>query len=247
MSPRRDWIAQLADAGGSSVILGEAAVQHAEASWLRAAAKFIARATGSGYNEIPSGANAIGLADAGVAPQKDGRDAAAMLRQSAEEPDRLPGRFGRFRRAGSVRARPQRVPDFYVYMGAYACAGVRSKAHAVLPIGLPPEIDASYTNVDGTVQTIAAAATLPGEARPGWKVLRALGSALALDGFGFTEIGEVRAQMGKAPTATTAGEPERTSAPIGAARRTRSSASRRPPSIVPMPFCAARRRSMRIR
>ena len=102
--------------------------------------------------------------------------------------------------AAFERARSE--TGFYVYMGAYACAGVRSKAQAVLPIGLPPEIDASYTNIDGTVQTVAAAARLPGEARPGWKVLRALGSALALDGFGFTEIGEVRAQMGKAQTAT---------------------------------------------
>ncbi|MFZ1838552.1 MAG: NADH-quinone oxidoreductase subunit G, partial [Dokdonella sp.] len=75
----------------------------------------------------------------------------------------------------------------------------------VLPIGLPPEIEASYTNVDGIVQSLAAGAKAPAEALPGWKVLRALGSALALDGFGFTEIGEVRAQMTKA--STTAREP----------------------------------------
>ncbi|MEZ5520450.1 MAG: NADH-quinone oxidoreductase subunit NuoG [Dokdonella sp.] len=197
----KDWIARLADAGVSTVILGEAAVQHAEASWLRAAAKFIARVTGSGYNEIPSGANAIGLADAGVAPQKDGREAAAML---ASPPKNLivyqAGSADFAEPAAFERARSE--TGFYVYMGAYACAGVRSKAQAVLPIGLPPEIDASYTNIDGTVQTVAAAARLPGEARPGWKVLRALGSALALDCFGFTEIGEVRAQMGKAQTAT---------------------------------------------
>jgi hypothetical protein len=65
----------------------------------------------------------------------------------------------------------------------------------VLPIGLPPEIDGSYTNLDGTHAGGRRRAKLPGEARPGWKVLRALGSALSLDGFGFTEIDEVRAQM----------------------------------------------------
>ena len=88
--------------------------------------------------------------------------------------------------------------DFCLYVGAYACKGVRRTAHAVLPIGLPPEIDGSYTNLDGTTQVLAAATKLPGDARPGWKVLRALGSALSLDGFGFTEIDEVRAQMSDA-------------------------------------------------
>jgi NADH-quinone oxidoreductase subunit G len=91
--------------------------------------------------------------------------------------------------------------EFLVYIGAYACSGVRSKAHAVLPIGLPPEIDGSYTNLDGTVQSTGAASRLPGEARPGWKVLRALGSALSLDGFGFTTIDEVRVQMSASPVA----------------------------------------------
>ncbi len=199
-------ISQLTAASASVVILGESAVQHANAAWLRAAAKFIARATDSACNEIPSGANAMGLADAGVVPQADGRNAATML---ANPPKTLivyhagsadfamPAAFDQAR--GST--------DFYLYMGAYACAGVRSKAHAVLPIGLLPEIDASFTNVDGIVQTLTAGSKAPGEARPGWKVLRALGSSLALEGFGFTEIGEVRAQMTKAlPTAREPGE-----------------------------------------
>jgi NADH-quinone oxidoreductase subunit G len=62
----------------------------------------------------------------------------------------------------------------------------------VLPIGLPPEIDGSYVNVDGVVQTLAAGAKLPGDARPGWKVLRALGAALGVAGFDFTEFAQVR-------------------------------------------------------
>ncbi|MBK7011635.1 MAG: hypothetical protein IPH43_02320 [Xanthomonadales bacterium] len=73
-----------------------------------------------------------------------------------------------------------------------------------LPIGLPPEIEASYTNVDGIVQSLGAGAGHRAEAL-GRKVQRTTGSALALDGFGFTEIGEVRAQMTKA--STTAREP----------------------------------------
>jgi NADH-quinone oxidoreductase subunit G len=188
------WVKALTDTESSVVIFGEAAAQHPAASWLRAAARFVARATGSAYDEIPSGANAVGLARAGVQPQKGGRDAAALLArpsrnlivyQAGSQDTATPAAFDHARSNA----------DFYVYIGAYACKGVRRTAHAVLPIGLPPEIDGSYTNLDGKVQTVAAAAKLPGDARPGWKVLRALGSALSLDGFGFTEIDEVRAQM----------------------------------------------------
>ncbi|MEO7935339.1 MAG: NADH-quinone oxidoreductase subunit NuoG, partial [Dokdonella sp.] len=196
-APAKGLIEQLSASGSSVVILGESAVQHADAAWLRSAAKFIAQATDSAYNEIPSGANAIGLADAGVVAQTDGENVAGML---AKPPRSLivyhAGSADFAAPAAFDNARSESA--CYIYMGAYACEGVRSKAHAVLPIGLPPEIDASYTNVDGVVQSVATAAKPPGDARPGWKVLRALGSALALDGFGFTEIGEVRAQMTKA-------------------------------------------------
>ena len=192
----QDWIKQLAG-GDAVVIVGESAVQHPAASTLRVAARFIAKATGAACNEIPQGANAIGLARAGVQPRAAGRNTAAML---ATPPKHLivyhagsqdtsePAVFDQVRSCASS----------YIYIGAYACKGVRRAAHAVLPIGLPPEIDGSYTNLDGVVQTLVAGAKLPGEARPGWKVLRALGSALALDGFGFTEIDEVRAQMASA-------------------------------------------------
>jgi NADH-quinone oxidoreductase subunit G len=67
----------------------------------------------------------------------------------------------------------------------------------ILPIGLVPEIDATLVNLDGAVQQAKPATKLPGDARPGWKVLRALGAALALDGFEFTEIAEVRAEIAK--------------------------------------------------
>jgi NADH-quinone oxidoreductase subunit G len=200
----QDWIKQLAS-GDAVVIVGESAVQHPAASALRAAARFIAKATGAACNEIPQGANAIGLARAGVQPRAVGRDAAAML---ATPPKHLivyhAGSQDTAAPATFDHARSH--AESYIYIGAYACKGVQRAAHAVLPIGLPPEIDGSYTNLDGVVQTLAAGAKLPGEARPGWKVLRALGSALALDGFGFTEIDEVRAQMAAlAPVGAPAG------------------------------------------
>jgi NADH-quinone oxidoreductase subunit G len=91
-----------------------------------------------------------------------------------------------------------------VYIGAYACNGVKRTAHAVLPVGLPPEIDGTYVNADGTVQTAAAGAKLPGDARAGWLVLRAMGATLGLPGFDFTELEELRAMMRGALSAKSA-------------------------------------------
>jgi NADH-quinone oxidoreductase subunit G len=192
----RTLVKALADAGNAVLVLGETAVNARDAATLRAAARFVALATGSACNEIPAGANAIGLARAGVLPREGGRDAAAML---ATPPAALlawhAGSQDTLAPAAYDRARSS--ASFHVYVGAYACSGVQRTAHAVLPIGLPPEIDGTFTNVDGFDQIVAPAAKLPGDAKQGWKVLRALGAALSLPGFDFMGIEELRERHGQ--------------------------------------------------
>jgi NADH-quinone oxidoreductase subunit G len=202
-----DWIAnakveevhramakRLADASNSVLLFGDFAVQHPAASLLRALARLLAKATNTAFNELASGANGIGLARVGVVPGEGGAGAAQILAQPrkalvtwhAGSQDTLRSKSYDAARSGA---------DFHVYIGAYACNGVKRTAHAVLPIGLVPEIDGTYVNVDGIVQTVAAGAKLPGEARAGWRVLRALGEALGFSQFDFTELTEVRARI----------------------------------------------------
>jgi NADH-quinone oxidoreductase subunit G len=50
-------------------------------------------------------------------------------------------------------------------------------------------------NVDGLAQGVVAGAKAPGQARAGWKVLRALGGALRFDGFAFDDLAGLRAGM----------------------------------------------------
>jgi NADH-quinone oxidoreductase subunit G len=190
----RATIKALRDAPSSVLIFGDYAVHHAQASLLRALAKYIATATNSAFNEVASGANSIGLARVGVLPRGNGRDAAVML---AQKPKALisyqVGSQDTSAPAAYDTARSNAA--FGVYIGAYACAGVKRTASVVLPIGLPPEIDGTYVNVDGTVQTVDAGSKVPGDARPGWRVLRALGALLGLAGFGANDVGEVRSAM----------------------------------------------------
>src|SRR5690348_97096 len=195
------WIAALRDAASSVVILGDAATQHPQASWLRALARGIAKATGSAFNELPSGANAVGLARVGAQSNAGGRGIlerapkALITWQAGSQDAFAPAAYDKARETAA----------FYVYAGAYVCEGVRRTADAVLPIGLPPEIDGTYVNADGIVQQVAAGSVLPGDARPGWKVLRALGAALGISGFDFVELADVHARIA-----------DRVSAPVAA-------------------------------
>ena len=196
----RTTVKALRAAPSSVLVFGDYAVGHAQASSLRALASYIAQATNTAFNEVASGANAVGLARVGALPRVSGSDTAAIL---VRPPKTLItyhcGSQDTSAPAAYDKARSNAA--FGVYIGAYACAGVKRTAHAVLPIGLPPEIDGTYVNVDGTVQTVAAGAKLPGDARPGWRVLRALGAQLGLAGFDATDIGEVRSAIAEAVAA----------------------------------------------
>jgi NADH-quinone oxidoreductase subunit G len=186
-----DAIAAL-KSGKAVVILGEAAVTHPQASWLRAVARFIADATGAGYDELPVGANGVGLARLGVVPGNGGLDAQAMLAQPRKsyllygvEP---PHDFA----DGGAALKALRGADQVVAFSAYASPALREVADVILPIALLPENDATLVNVDGLAQGVAAGAKAPGQARPGWKVLRALGGALQLAGFEFDDLAGLR-------------------------------------------------------
>jgi NADH-quinone oxidoreductase subunit G len=188
------WVAALRDAAPAVVVLGDAATQHPQASWLRALARGIAKATGSAYDELPSGANAIGLARVGAQSTDARNSARAIMEQPAKAlVSWQAGAEDTYAPATYLKARES--AEFYVHVGAYACKRLRASADAVLPIGLPPEVDGTYVNVDGFVQAVAAGAALPGDARPGWKVLRALGAAAGVAGFDFVDLADVHARI----------------------------------------------------
>lgn len=77
----------------------------------------------------------------------------------------------------------------------FACASTRDVADVILPIGALPEIEGTLTNLDGRDQIARAGGKLQGEAREGWRVLRALGGDMQLAGFGFTDLAGLRASL----------------------------------------------------
>lgn len=193
--------AALRDAATSAnravVIVGGIVENHPQAATLRAAAGDFAAATGASLCRIPQGANAVGLARHGVLPS--GRDVAGMF----AEPRNAYVIYGiepGLDFADTPAATKALVSAKVVAFSHFACKSTRDVADVILPIGALPEIEGTLTNLDGRDQRTQAAGKLPGEAREGWRVLRALGGELQLAGFEFTDLAGARAAIGDGAT-----------------------------------------------
>jgi len=66
--------------------------------------------------------------------------------------------------------------------------------HALLPIAAFSETAGTFVNIEGRAQSFQGAVRAPGEARPGWKVLRVIANELGLAGFSQESSTEVRDQ-----------------------------------------------------
>ena len=188
-----DLRAAVASANGNAVVIvGAIAENHPQAAQLRRAAAGFAAATGAKLCRIPQGANALGLAAAGVLPA--GKDAAAML-AAPRKAYVLYGIEPGLDFADTASALKALNAAKVVAFSQYACTSTRNVADLILPIGALPEIDATLTNLDGREQSARAGGKLPGQAREGWRVLRALGGELAVAGFDFTDLAGLRASL----------------------------------------------------
>ncbi len=178
--------------GNAVLIVGAIAENHPQAAAIRAAARDFAAATGARLCRIPQGANAVGLSRAGVLPA--GKDVAAMFAQ----PRKAYVMYGiepGLDFADPASALKALNAAKVVAFSHFACESTRAAADVILPIGLLPEIDATLTNLDGRDQHARAGGKLPGEAREGWRALRALGGEMKLAGFDFIDLAGLRASL----------------------------------------------------
>ncbi|MFC3715715.1 NADH-quinone oxidoreductase subunit NuoG [Luteimonas soli] len=176
----------------AAVIVGAVAENGIHASAIRKAAAGFASANNAALCRIPQGANALGLARHGVLPAS--RDANAMLAQprgayviyGLEPGLDFADQAAALNALGGAQV---------VAFSQFACNSTRAVADVILPIGALPEIDATLTNLDGLDQVAVAGGKLPGDARAGWRVLRALGEGLGIAGFDFTDLAGLRAGL----------------------------------------------------
>ncbi|MGH8591742.1 MAG: molybdopterin-dependent oxidoreductase, partial [Gammaproteobacteria bacterium] len=200
----REIAKRLLGAGSGLVLLGNLAVSHPRWSALRALAGFIAEASGARLGYLPEAANSAGAWLAGVLPHRrsgglavtaPGLAAGAMWDAGMKsflllglEPE-----LDAMRPAAALSALGG--AELVVSLSGYRTPLMDEYAHVLLPIAGFAETAGTFVNAAGEWQAFDAAVSPLGEARPGWKVLRVLGNALGLSGFGFDGIEEVQTEV----------------------------------------------------
>jgi NADH-quinone oxidoreductase subunit G len=195
----RALIAALMNGTRRAVLLGTLAQRHPAYAELKALSSQLAALTGASVGCITEGANAAGAYLAGAVPHREPGGAAATnqgLSARAMLESALPAYFlfGGIDPAAdlAIEARALASAQCVVVAGTHLPENLKAVAHVVLPIGSFGETSGTFVNAEGRWQSWNGAAKLPGESRPGWKVLRVLANLLGLRGVDYDSSEEVR-------------------------------------------------------
>ena len=207
---QREIARALTEAGTGLVLVGNAAGRDPEFAAIRALAAAIAELTGTAAGYLSEGANSAGAHLAGALPHRHvggaprqtiGRNAAEMLDAPLDtlllfgvEPEldlaAGPESIAKLSRRGS----------FVAAMTPFASPDLLEVADLLLPTGTFAESAGTYVNCEGRWQSFGGVASPVGESRPGWKILRVLGSLLELERFDYLTSeavrDEIKAQVG---------------------------------------------------
>ena len=177
----------------TAILLGNYALQHTAASQLHALAQLLAELTGATLGFLTDAANTVGAHIALARPEAGGMNARAMLDDPRHayvvlhaEPE-----FD-FANAVVARSALERA-DLVVVMSPFRHG--TAYADVLLPIAPFTETAGTFVSSEGRVQSFHGVVTPLGETRPGWKVLRVLGTMLGLPGFTADTAEDVRASV----------------------------------------------------
>jgi NADH-quinone oxidoreductase subunit G len=195
----RTLIGALSHGARHAVILGTLAQRHPAYSQLKALSLALADLCGASLGCITEGANAAGAYLAGAVPHRNpgGAPIAAAgltARQMLDAPLKAYVLFGGIDPAIDLGVDPSALAsaELVVAVTTHLPESLRGIVHVVLPIGSFAETSGTYVNAEGRWQSWAGAAKLPGESRPGWKVLRVLANLLGLHGVDYDSSDEIR-------------------------------------------------------
>jgi NADH-quinone oxidoreductase subunit G len=195
----RSLIGALSHGARHAVILGTLAQRHPAYSQLKALSAVLADLCSASVGCITEGANAAGAYLAGAVPHREpgGAPAASAglsARQMLDTPLKTYVLFGGIDPAQDLAVDPSALAsaDLVIAVTTHLPESLRGIVHVVLPIGSFAETSGTYVNAEGRWQSWAGAAKLPGESRPGWKVLRVLANLLGLHGIDYDSSDQIR-------------------------------------------------------
>jgi NADH-quinone oxidoreductase subunit G len=195
----KSLIAALSHGTRRAVILGTLAQRHPAYSQLKALSAVLAELCQASVGCVTEGPNAAGAYLAGAVPHRESggaplKVAGLSARQMLDSPLKAYVLLGGIDPANdlAVDAAALASADLVVGVTTHLPESLRGVVHVVLPIGTFAETSGTYVNAEGRWQSWAGAAKLPGEARPGWKVLRVLANLLNLHGVDYNSSDEIR-------------------------------------------------------
>ena len=185
--------------GNKMLILGQAAMAHFQASWLRQLSAWIASASGAILNMVPHGGNTTGAAMANMLPGGSDADYGMNAREMLETPVKaylLWDLEPEYDLANPGMAIPALASaETVVAVSAFASDGLKASADVILPLAPIAESEGLFYSIDGQSFITESAVRASGQAKPGWKILRRLGAKLELDNFSQVDITSLRAEM----------------------------------------------------
>ncbi|NIF88533.1 NADH-quinone oxidoreductase subunit NuoG [Burkholderia sp. Cy-637] len=172
------------------VLLGNGVVQHPQFAQIHAVAQWIAEHSGATLGFLTEAANTVGAHLVGALPGEGGLNAREAFAQPRKgylllnvEPE--------FDTADPIAARAAlEQAEMVVVMSPFKIDA--EYADVLLPIAPFTETAGTYVNAEGRAQSFNGVVRPLGDTRPGWKVLRVLGSLLGLPNFEYETSDEVR-------------------------------------------------------
>lgn len=162
--------------------------------------------SGATFGLLAEGANAAGAWLAGAVPHRQaggvaisdssGLDACGML-ETAQRAYLLVGAI----EPSADMADPALAERAFSSAACVICVTpfvteeIKKFAHVLLPMGSFAETSGTYVNLEGRWQSQTGLSKSPGEARPGWKILRVLGNQLELSGFDYQSSEDLREEL----------------------------------------------------
>jgi NADH-quinone oxidoreductase subunit G len=187
-----------------AIWLGAMALRHPAYVDLRALASELARITGARLGELAEGGNAAGAWLAGAVPHRDAGGQARPTEQCGHNTrEMLAAKLPVYVLVGALEPEHDlaesalaqdalRSARSVIAITPYASESLKALATVLLPMAAFAETSGTYVSLEGRWQSQRAAARAPGEARPGWKILRVLGNLCDLAGFDYESSEDVR-------------------------------------------------------
>jgi NADH-quinone oxidoreductase subunit G len=160
--------------GKKAILLGNAAVQHADYASLALLSQAIANMVEASCGQIGDASNSVGAYLANAVPQSGGLNALQMVVQPRKayllmgvEPSLDHG-------SPAIAQAAMANADTVVALTVFKSAELLEAADCLLPITPFTETSGTYVNAEGTAQSFNGVVKAAGEARPAWKVLRVM-------------------------------------------------------------------------